>query len=93
MHNPSGLLEAPSAPQRFVRVKPDVRGFVQGNRYVTPSDGPFPVDDYRAAELVRQGLAEPCAQIAVAGEVVTSALNPGPASAERATGRRQRAVV
>lgn len=83
---------------RHVRVKPGVRGFLEGNRFVTPADPPFVVSDYRAAELLKLGLVVPCSPIAVAGPDVLAALHPpieqavrsSPATAERATSRRGR---
>lgn len=64
------------------------KGFFFGDRYRTPEDPPFPVDDHRAGILVKQGLADFVQPVAVAGEDVLSALHPGPAKAQRATARK-----
>jgi hypothetical protein len=42
----------------LLQVKANVKGFVVGSRYITPEDGPTEVEDRRAGDLVKAGLAE-----------------------------------
>lgn len=85
MNNPSGLIGAQNAgPGRFVRVKRGVKGFLEGGRFVTPSDPPFRVPDNRAGDLIEAGLVEACAQFAVAPADMMNALHPEPPRPERA---------
>lgn len=85
----SGLMpNSPALPRRYVRVKAGVRGFVEGNRYVTPHDEPFPVDDNRAGDLLKAGLVEVCDP--GAGPAIRRQVDPGPERAERATAAAQR---
>lgn len=71
---------------QYVRIKPHLPGFLVGDRFITPSDGPFPTDVIKARELVRLGLVDACAEIEPASPKVERAVNPP--KAERATLKR-----
>lgn len=71
---------------QYVRVKSTVAGFLVGSRFVTPSDGPFAVDDdYRAAVLIKAGLVERCAPLS---DEPGPASSPNPKKVERAMLKR-----
>ena len=55
-----------------------------------PGEEPFEVDDHRAAELVRQGLAEFVVVIDFPPSMIGVAMVPAPANAEQAVSRRHR---
>ena len=80
MHNASGELVPLSEQGRYVRVKPGTSGFIQGARFMTPSDPPFFVPHKRAADLVQAGLAEFCDP----APQIERADNPAPKTAGKA---------
>lgn len=47
----------------LLQVRPDVKGFMVGSRYITPTDGPVEVDNSRAGDLVKAGVALPVVQL------------------------------
>lgn len=75
-------------PKRYVRVRAGVKGFVEGNRYVTPNDDPFPVDDNRAGDLLKAGLVEICDSMA--GPAIRREVDRAPERAERTVAPQQR---
>jgi len=43
----------------LLQVRTGVKGFVVGDRYITPKDGPVEVEDRKAGDIVKAGLADP----------------------------------
>lgn len=65
--------------------------FMNGDRFVTPEDGPFETPEERARRLVSDGLAEYVAAVDLHAvrPVEQAAVDPAPATAERAVARNR----
>ncbi len=47
----------------LLQVRSSVKGFTVGSRYYTPADGPVEIDNSRAGDIVRAGLADPVVKL------------------------------
>lgn len=86
-----GLLTPPdNGLQRWVKVRRNCKGFLVGQRWVSSSDPPFPLEDNRAADLVKAGLVDYCDPTAAASidRSVEHATDPALNRAERPTLKR-----